>query len=124
MYKDLNPTLQRHPDTHDITVRTGISAINGSLINLILTNKYERPYNPTLAGDVYRLLFEDCNDQTAGVLQTTIEAVINNFEPRVTNVNVLVGVNSTNDGYIVQVSYTGIEDRKQGSFILPVSKNS
>lgn len=103
--KDFNPTLTVHPDTHDILVTTGVRSINGSLINLILTNQYERPYNKNIDSSVWKLLFEDCNTQTASVLQTTIQAVINNFEKRAIDAVVVVSVNSEENGYIVDIAY-------------------
>lgn len=104
MYKDLNPTLQAHPDTHDIVVKTGIAAINGSINNLVLTNTYERPYNKQLAGKIYPLLFEQLSPEVASVIESTLVQLINNFEPRAHNVAVSATV--VGKGYQVVIGYT------------------
>ena len=49
----------------------------------MLTVPGERPFNPTLGSEVYRLLFENFDLQTAFAIQTQIKNTINNFEPRV-----------------------------------------
>lgn len=120
--KDINPTLQVHPDTHDIMVRTQTNAINGALINLILTNQYERPYNKNIDSSVWKLLFEDCNSQTASVLQTTILAVINNFEKRAIDAVVVVSVNTAETGYTVDIAYVAPVSGKVSKLNLGLNK--
>jgi phage baseplate assembly protein W len=122
MYKDLNPLLQPHPDTHDITVRTGVNAINGAISNLVLTAAFERPYNKLINGGMRKLLFESPSEQIAGVIQTTIEQLINNFEKRAHNVAVDASLNSTRNGYNVTVVYTASESGKQGTIKLELKK--
>lgn len=122
MYRDINPTLQAHPDTRDILVRTDIGAINNSLTNLVLLSKYERPYNKNLYGGVYRMLFEPCDTLTAGSIETAIEQLINNFEKRAQDPVVQVKVNSTQDGYDIAVAYTSSRTGKQGQLQMGISR--
>jgi len=115
MYKDLNPTFTVHPDTGDITVRTGKSAINGSLTNLILSTQYDRPYNSVPGGGIYRLLFEPASKLYADTIKTHVEYVISNSEKRAFDVAVSVSVNNTGGGYIVNVVYTDSTTGKQNT---------
>lgn len=82
-YKDLDLNFKAHPVTKDVIKRTGNSAIIGALRNLILTNLYEKPFQPSFGSRVRGLLFEDVSYITASVLQSEISKTIQNFEPRV-----------------------------------------
>ena len=82
-YKDLDLNFTAHPVTKDVVKRTGNAAIIGALRNLILTNLYEKPFQPTFGSRIRNLLFEDVSFITANMLQSEIQSVIQNFEPRV-----------------------------------------
>lgn len=82
-YKDLDLNFRAHPVTKDVVKRTGNAAIIGALRNLILTNLYEKPFQPTFGSRIRGLLFEDVSFITANMLQSEIQTVIGNFEPRV-----------------------------------------
>ena len=82
-YKDLDLNYTAHPVTKDVVKRTGNAAIIGALRNLILTNLYEKPFQPTFGSRIRNLLFEDISFITANMLQSEIQSVIQNFEPRV-----------------------------------------
>ena len=82
-YKDLDLNFTAHPVTKDVVKRTGNAAIIGALRNLILTNLYEKPFQPTFGSRIRNLLFEDISFITANMLQSEIQSVIQNFEPRV-----------------------------------------
>ena len=82
-YKDLDLNFTAHPVTKDVVKRTGNAAIIGALRKLILTNLYEKPFQPTFGSRIRNLLFEDISFITANMLQSEIQSVIQNFEPRV-----------------------------------------
>ena len=82
-YKDLDLNFRAHPVTKDVVKRTGNAAIIGALRNLILTNLYEKPFQPNFGSRIRGLLFEDVSFITANILQTEISSVIANYEPRV-----------------------------------------
>jgi phage baseplate assembly protein W len=82
-YKDIDLNFTAHPVTKDVVKRTGNAAIIGALRNLILTNRYEKPFQPEFGSRVRSLLFEDVSFITANVLRTEISKAIENYEPRV-----------------------------------------
>ena len=45
-YSDLNITFNKHPVTGKLSVLKDADAVKRALRNLILTNTYERPYQP------------------------------------------------------------------------------
>lgn len=83
LYKDLNITFAKHPVTGALSSITNENAVKRALRNLILTNFYERPYNPEFGGNIRQHLFENFSPFTALQIKKNIIAAISNFEPRV-----------------------------------------
>lgn len=104
-YKDLDLNFRAHPVTKDVVKRTGNAAIIGALRNLILTNLYEKPFQPNYGSRVRGLLFEDVSFITANVLQTEIRSVIENYEPRVGIDAVRVQANPEQNRYDVAIRF-------------------
>jgi phage baseplate assembly protein W len=82
-FKDLDLNFNIHPVKKDINLHKGEFAIINSLKNLILTNYYERPFQPELGSNVRRLLFENVDNLMGARIEKEIEQTIINFEPRV-----------------------------------------
>ncbi len=104
-YKDLDLNFRAHPVTKDVVKRTGNAAIIGALRNLILTNLYEKPFQPTFGSRVRGLLFEDVSFITANILQTEISNVIVNFEPRVSVDAIRVQANPEQNRYDITIRF-------------------
>lgn len=88
-YKDLDLDFIRKPGNKDISKKIGEEAVKRSIRNLILTNFYDRPFQPAIGSNVQKLLFENFTEITAILISNAIKEVIANFEPRV----VVLGVN-------------------------------
>jgi phage baseplate assembly protein W len=88
-FSDLDLNFTIHPVRKDINRVTGDMAVINSVKNLVLTNHYERPFQPEVGSNVRRLLFENLDNITASSIEKEIEQVVKNFEPRarVTKVN-------------------------------------
>lgn len=104
-YKDLDLNFRAHPVTKDVVKRTGNAAIIGALRNLILTNLYEKPFQPNFGSRVRGLLFEDVSFITANILQSEISNAIANFEPRVGIDAVRVQANPEQNRYDVTIRF-------------------
>lgn len=104
-YTDLDLNFRAHPVTKDVVKRTGNAAIIGALRNLILTNIYEKPFQPNFGSRVRGLLFEDVSFIVANVLQTEINNVIANFEPRVGIDAIRVQANPEQNRYDVTIRF-------------------
>ena len=61
--------------------------------NLILTNRYDRPFQPEIDGGVTRYLFELATPSTKADIEYAIKNTIANFEPRAEVISVNVGGN-------------------------------
>ena len=101
LYADLDLTFNRTPVVGDVAMSFGDQAVIRSVTNLLLTNFYERPFQPNVGSNMDALLFEPLTDLTANMIDTEIRNVLDNYEPRV-SINVLqVTTNTTQDGFNV-----------------------
>lgn len=89
-FKDINLSFNAHPVTKDITVLKNENAIKRSVRNIVNTMPRERFFNPTLGSDVRSSLFNFVDYGTASVIQKQIQIAIENFEPRVDNLQINV----------------------------------
>ena len=81
-FRDLDLNFTIHPVKKDINTHKNEFAIINSIKNLILTNHYERLFQPELGSNLRRLLFEQVDSVTSAQLEREISEVIGNFEPR------------------------------------------
>jgi phage baseplate assembly protein W len=86
----------KHPIKKDVNTHVNEYAIINSIKNLILTNHYERPFQPEIGSNVRRLLFENVDSIIAARIEREISEVIGNFEPRA-QVSKVVAVPSPDD---------------------------
>ena len=115
----MSVSFQINPLNYDLIALHNENAIARSIRNLVLTVPGERPFNPALGSEVYRLLFENFDLQTA--IQTQIKNTINNFEPRVQLRSVNVSPDFDAHEFNVTITYNvvGIEaDTQQLQFAL------
>ena len=82
-YTDLDLNFNIHPVKKDINKHVDELAVINSVKNLLLTNHYERPFQPELGSNINKLLFDNMDSITVSALRREIEQVIQNFEPRV-----------------------------------------
>ena len=104
-YSDLDLTFNMHPGKKDLLVSKGEIAVVRALKNLLLTNYFEKPFNPDYGSNIRKLLFEPLTPITAGVLSREVEFVIKNFEPRVSLEDVSVQPLYDYNSYQVTISF-------------------
>jgi len=80
-------------------------AVINSVRNLLLTNFYERLWQPGLGSGVTGLLFELVDSNMQSIIANDITNTINNFEPRVSLQSVIVQADPQNDGYNVTLTF-------------------
>jgi len=89
-FKDISLSFNPHPVTNDLTVIKNENAIKKSVRNLVQTIPGERFFNSILGTDIRGSLFDFVDYGTASVIEKQIQTTIENFEPRVENLNVEV----------------------------------
>jgi phage baseplate assembly protein W len=116
-YSDLDLDFFAHPSTKDVVKKVGVDAIKRSIRNLVLTNFYDRPFQPYIGSSAQKILFDNITPLTAIFLKNAIIEVINNFEPRVRlfedeERGVVIKVDPDNNGYIAQISFTVVNTQE------------
>ena len=104
-FKDISMTFQVNPLNYDLIGLKNESAIARSVRNLVFTLPGERFFNENLGSKVSRSLFENMDEISASVIQDEITNTINNYEPRVNLINVVVSPNYDENEFNVTINY-------------------
>ena len=104
-FRDLDLDFTRNAVTNDVNVVEDVVAVKRALKNLIQTNFYERPFQPELGCGIRELLFENFTPMTKVFLETKIEEVIINYEPRVQLQNVAVDDDQDKNRLVVDIYF-------------------
>jgi len=104
-FKDLDLNFTIHPVKKDINKLTAERAVVNSIKNLVSTNHYEKPFNPSFGSNLRRLLFENADKFTASLIEREIAEVIRNYEPRATVNNVIVSPTVDGNGFNVELEF-------------------
>jgi phage baseplate assembly protein W len=105
VFSDLDIDFTMHPITKDVSRKTKEYAIIQSVKNLIMTNYYERPFNPSLGSGIRAMLFEPIDGITASTLNKEISNLIDNFEPRVKLDGLQVNANDQEQRYDISIRF-------------------
>ena len=90
IYSDIDLTFQNQPVTGDVSISYDANAVIRSVRGLLLTNFYERLWQPDVGSNVDLLLFEPISPLSASQLQNEITQCIQNYEPRAQIQSVIV----------------------------------
>jgi phage baseplate assembly protein W len=104
-FSDLDLNFTIHPVKKDINRYTNETAVINSIKNLILTNHYERPFQPEIGSNVRRMLFENMDTITSTVLENEISQTIKNYEPRANVSRINVSPDYDNNGFKVYMEF-------------------
>ena len=104
-FKDISLSFEPHPVTNDLPILKNESAIKRSVRNIVQTIPTEKFFDPLFGSDVYASLFEFVDFGTAATIQSQIEVSLDNFEPRIENVEVEVNPQPDDNTFEVNVIY-------------------
>ena len=89
-FKDISLSFEPHPVTKDLPILKNERAIQRAVRNLVETHFTERFFEPELGSPVGDLLFEFVDYGSSGQIQEQIRTVIEQFEPRVDNIEIVI----------------------------------
>ena len=104
-FKDISMTFQSNPLTNDLIALKNESAIARSIRNIVFTLPGEKFFNENFGSRVSRSLFENIDQISASIIKDEIENSINNFEPRVSLIDVQSIPDYDNGGFNVIIIY-------------------
>ena len=124
-FKDISLSFEPHPITKDIPVLKNEAAIRRSVRNIVQTIPTEKFFNLIFGCDVRGSLFEFIDFGTASSISDQIMISINNFEPRVDNLQVEVLPRPDRNAFDITVIYDIIGQEfptQEYSFLLEATR--
>ena len=124
-YKDISLSFDPHPITKDLPVLKNANAIRRSVRNLVQTIPGERFFNPLLGSSVYESLFDLYDFGTSTLIEQEIITTLENFEPRVANVQVQVDPRPDQNNFDVTIFFDIVGQElppQEFSFILEATR--
>lgn len=104
-YSDFLVSFNKNPQTGNLAKVTNEESVKQSLRLLILTSLGERFYSPYVGSKLKSSLFDPVDPMTSDVIRTTIFQCIQNNEPRVNLIEVVVADDSDNNRYAVNIIF-------------------
>ena len=82
IYSDLNLNFTKNPATKDVARVFDVQAIKRAVKNIVLTNRYEKPFNSEFGCNLRGFLFENLTDPVLVLMKDRISTAIEKYEPR------------------------------------------
>lgn len=101
IYRDIDLSFLAK-DNGEIYVKRDAAAVKQAVKNAVLTNHFEKPFQPFFGGNIRSLLFELAYDDVADDIEDNIRATLEYYEPRARIINIIV--NSTPDENSINVT--------------------
>jgi phage baseplate assembly protein W len=104
-FTDISLSFTKNPVTNDIITIRNEDAIKRAVINLVRTKIGERFYNNLLGTNIETSLFELNLSENTSYLESEIEVLLENFEPRVKVRSIIVQNIEDSNELNVRISY-------------------
>ena len=122
LFKDLDLDFSPHPMTGDVPQKKDEEAVKRSIRNLVLMNKYDKPFKPEIDSKLMRLLFEPATPITAVMLRSNIIDLLNRYEPRARINDVIVVFNDRKNMFEVSISFMLLNNRQTSNMFLTIER--
>ena len=104
-YSDFYTNFNAHPQNKRLVKYTNEESVKRSIRNLILTDKYDRPFQPEIGCRVRGLLFENMSNLIMEEIKASIRETIEVYEPRARVIDVIVQTNEVRQAYDVYIYF-------------------
>ena len=121
LFRDLDVTFAAKP-SKEISVKKDAAAVKQAVKNLILTNHFEKPFQPFFGGNVRGLLFELANDVTGSEVEEQIVSAIQQYEPRAQIINVDVNSQPDRNSLAVTITFKVVNTQEIVTFTTNLSR--
>ena len=75
IYKDFDLSFGKNSLSGDLNKKLDVNAVKQSMINLVMTKPFERPFNPLLGSEINNLLFEQMDTFTSDAIQKNLSLI-------------------------------------------------
>lgn len=108
-YNDVDLSFKKKT-TGDVFKKTDAAAVKQSIKNILLTNRFEKPFSPYFGGDLGRFLFSLDTEFDEEDVRDRVISAVSNFEPRASirrvNVEIAPDFNSVLVDVVFQIIAT------------------
>ena len=104
-FKDLSMSFKYNPLSGDLIALKNENAIARAVRNIVLTTPGEKLFDPDFGSSVSEILFENVDDITAVAIRDEIKSSLQNYEPRVEIIDVIVDPNFDENQFDVVITY-------------------
>ena len=120
-YLDIDLTFAKRP-SGDIYKKKDAAAVKQSIKNLLLTDFYEKPFQPFFGGNLRAMLFELADEDTEDEVEENIRNAINKYEPRAEILTITVNVLPDQNDMRVSVYFKIINTQETVTFTTNLSR--
>lgn len=106
IFSDIDLNFIANPATGDVSMRYDENAVKASVKNLVLTQHFERPFHSNIGSPINSLLFDLASPLLTVTLKRAITDLINNHEPRVNLLDVIVNLSPDNNSVYVTIEFS------------------
>lgn len=103
---DFKANFNIHPGSRDLQLLNDVDAVKMSIVNIIRTSRYDRPFQPTLGCYINDLLFENMTDSALSLARRMIIEAVQIHEPRANIINVIVSPSEDENGLYIHIVFT------------------
>ena len=103
LYSDLDLTFTAKTNG-ELYKKLDAAAVKQAVKNLILTNYYEKPFEPYFGTNIRELLFELADDLTSLDIRRSIKSAIETYEPRAIVLDIIVNSDMIDDTNAIGIS--------------------
>jgi phage baseplate assembly protein W len=105
-YSDLDLAFDARTATDgDLYKKTDAAAVKQAVKNLLLTNRFEKPYRPDYGANLSSLLFELANEDVGEEIIEAVKGAIQRYEPRAKILDIKVTANLNTNAIAVTIQF-------------------
>ena len=120
-YLDIDLTFAKKP-AGDIYKKRDAAAVKQSIKNLLLTDYFEKPFQPFFGANLRAMLFELADEDTEEEVEENIRSAINKYEPRAEILTISVNVLPDQNDMRVSVYFKIISTQETVTFTTNLSR--
>ena len=121
-FSDFTRNLETIPGRKDLSRKINENAVKESIYNLVMTDRGERLFQPSIGCDIRGSLFENIDANTILVLKESIKYTINTFEPRCNLRNVEVEANIETNELRVKIVFSVINSTNTSELTIDLNR--
>ena len=104
-YSDFYTNFNVHPQNKRLVKHTNEEAVKRSVRNLLLTEKYDRLFQPEVGSRINSLLFENMSEIIVDELKNAIKETLDRYEPRIRVIDIIIQANESRHAYDVYIYF-------------------